>query len=39
MYTGVHTGMHTGRLYTVGFRSAMSYGSYTYTTDPGYGSQ
>ena len=39
MHTGVHTSMHTGKLNTVGFRSAVNYGSYTYATDTSYGSQ
>ena len=38
-HTGELTGMHTGRLYTVGFRSVVSWGSYTYPTDMCLGSQ
>ena len=34
--TCMHTSVDMGKLYTVGFRSAVSYGSYTYVTDMGY---
>ena len=37
--TCMHTSVPTGKLYTVGFRSAVSDGSYTYATDMGYASK